>query len=138
MTGFLDGLVALVVAVVLNVYISSRIKVRLPQDEAGFLQRTFWWTLVLRYLLAVVLNAFSDSSAFAGMFWGDSSQYDNGGFGLVLLWRGEPMLAPRGAGTISGYGFFYYVAAIYYVFGRNQLLVQFLNGTIGALTVVVM
>jgi 4-amino-4-deoxy-L-arabinose transferase-like glycosyltransferase len=40
--------------------------------------------------------------------------------------------------ALSGYGFFYYVGAIYFVFGRNQLLVQFLNGTIGALTALIM
>jgi 4-amino-4-deoxy-L-arabinose transferase-like glycosyltransferase len=31
----------------------------------------------------------------------------------------------------------YYVAAIYFVFGRNQLLVQLLNATIGSVTVIV-
>jgi 4-amino-4-deoxy-L-arabinose transferase-like glycosyltransferase len=137
MTGFFDGVIALIVASVLNLFVASRIKCG-PEVEGRFLLRVFWWTLVLRYLLAVVLNAFSDSSAFAGMFWGDSGTYDDGGFGLVLLWRGEAMMTPRGVGSVSGYGFFYFVGAIYYIFGRNQLLVQFINGTIGALTVVVM
>ena len=40
--------------------------------------------------------------------------------------------------AVGRFGFYYFVGAIYFVFGRNQLLVQFLNGTIGALTVVVM
>jgi len=39
--------------------------------------------------------------------------------------------------ALSGYGFVYYVAAFYYVFGRNQLLLQLLNATIGSVTVLV-
>jgi 4-amino-4-deoxy-L-arabinose transferase-like glycosyltransferase len=139
MTEFLDGLIALLVAGVLNLYIASRIKARLPGDEGHFLLSVFWWTLVLRYSLAVVLNVFSDSSTFAGMFWGDSGTYDAGGHALALLWQGSAIgVPPKVTQALSGYGFFYFVAAIYFVFGRNQLLVQFLNGTIGALTVVIM
>ena len=37
----------------------------------------------------------------------------------------------------AGFGFTYFVGAVYYVFGRNQLLVQFLNATLGSLSVVV-
>ena len=62
MTDFLDGLIALLVAGVLNLLIASRIKARLAKDEGHFILRVFWWTLVLRYSLAVVLNVFSDSS----------------------------------------------------------------------------
>ena len=72
------------------------------------------------------------------MFWGDSGTYDAGGYGLALVWQGDAIGAPSVTQALSGYGFFYFVAAIYFVFGRNQLLVQFLNGTIGALTVVIM
>jgi 4-amino-4-deoxy-L-arabinose transferase-like glycosyltransferase len=138
MTGFFDGLLALLVTGAINLYILSRIRASLPKDEGHFLQRVYWWTLVLRYSLAVVLNVFSDSSSFAAMFWGDSSTYDVGGDALALVWHGNAIGAPRVTQALSGYGFFYFVAAIYFVFGRNQLLVQFLNGTIGALTVVIM
>jgi len=138
MTGFFDGLLALIVVGALNLYITSRIRAWLPKDESAFLQSVYWWTLVLRYALAVILNMFSDSSAFAGMFWGDSSTYDAGGYGLALVWDGSAVGAPKVAQALSGYGFFYFVGAIYFVFGRNQLLVQFLNGTIGALTMLIM
>jgi 4-amino-4-deoxy-L-arabinose transferase-like glycosyltransferase len=107
-------------------------------EEGRFLRRIFWWTLVLRYLLAVVLNVYAGSLAFAGMFWGDSSTYDAGGYGLSLVWRGEAVGALRFTEAVGRFGFYYFVGAIYFVFGRNQLLVQFLNGTIGAVTVVVM
>ena len=102
------------------------------------MQRVFWWTLVLRYLLAVVLNVYAGGSAFGGMFWGDSGTYDAGGYGLALVWQGDAVGAPSFTESVGRFGFYYFVGAIYFVFGRNQLLVQFLNGTIGALTVLVM
>ena len=138
MTGFVDGLVALIVSGVLNLFIASRIKLGMREEGGRFLLRVFWWTLALRYLLAVVLNVYAGSSAFAGMFWGDSSTYDAGGYGLALIWRGEAIGAPSFTESVGRFGFYYFVGAIYFAFGRNQLLVQFLNGTIGALTVVVM
>ena len=108
-------------------------------DEGRFLLRVFWWTLVLRYALAVFLNVFADNSAVASMFWGDSNTYDAGGYALALVWQGDAWLERRASPEIVGrFGFYYFVGAIYFVFGRNQLLVQFLNGSIGALTVVVM
>jgi 4-amino-4-deoxy-L-arabinose transferase-like glycosyltransferase len=138
MTGFGDSLVAVIVSGVLSLFIASRIKARMGGEDGGFLMRVFWWTLVLRYLLAIFLNVFADNSAFAGMFWGDSNTYDGGGYGLALVWQGDAVGVPTVTGVVGRYGFYYFVGAIYFLFGRNQLLVQFLNGTIGALTVVVM
>jgi 4-amino-4-deoxy-L-arabinose transferase-like glycosyltransferase len=138
MTGFFDAVIAFAVAFVLNLYIASRVAERSPGEEGRFLLRVFWWTLIFRSALAVVLNVFSDSSAFAGMFWGDSGTYDAGGYGLALVWQGEAVGAPRFTDSVGRYGFYYFVGAIYFIFGRNQLLVQFLNGSIGALTVLTM
>ena len=138
MTGFFDSLVALIVSGALNLVFASRIGVGIPEEDGRFLQRVFWWTLVLRYLLAVVLNVYAGSSAFAGMFWGDSGTYDAGGYGLALVWQGDAVGAPSFTESVGRFGFYYFVGAVYFAFGRNQLLVQFLNGTIGALTVLVM
>ena len=138
MTGFFDGLVALVVALVLNLYIAVRVKAALPKDDGRFLLRVFWWTLVLRYLLAITLNVFSESYGFAAMFWGDSDTYDSGGYALSLVWRGDAIGAPSFTESVGRYGYYYFVGAIYFLFGRNQLLVQLINGTIGALTVITM
>jgi len=137
MTGFFDSLIALVVVLVLDVYIASRIG-RKPGEDSRFLLRVFWWTLAIRYGLAILLNAFSGSYGFANMFWGDSGTYDDGGYGLALVWHGDALGAPSFTESVGRYGFYYFVGAIYFVFGRNQLLVQLLNGTIGALTVVTM
>src|SRR5262245_16536649 len=121
----------------LNLFVASRIQKALPREVGGFLLRVFWWTVIVRYLLAVALSAYAASSTFAGLFWGDSNTYDAGGYGLALLWRGETIGTTVGKDIVGRYGYYYFVAAVYYFFGRNQLLVQFLNGTIGALTVVV-
>jgi 4-amino-4-deoxy-L-arabinose transferase-like glycosyltransferase len=136
MTDFLDGAVALLVAVILNAWIVRRIRQNFPGDESAFLVRVYLWTLALRFILAVFLNIYSGNSTFADAFWGDSSTYDGGGYLLARSWAGELVVNPY-LKSVSGYGFYYFVGAIYYVFGRNQLLVQFVNGTLGSLTVLV-
>src|SRR5262249_22070519 len=60
-----------------------------------------------------------------------------GGYYLALNWSGESYAIANAQTSASGYGFAYFVGLIYYVFGRNQLLVQFVNGTIGSLSVAV-
>jgi 4-amino-4-deoxy-L-arabinose transferase-like glycosyltransferase len=137
MTGFFDGLLALLLACTLNSVIAAQIKRRLPGEEGRFLARIYLWTVALRFALALFLNIYSGQSSFADAFWGDSFQYDQGGFLLSEFWKGEVLINPYVQSRVSGWGFYYVVAWIYYVFGRNQLLVQFLNGTIGALTVLV-
>jgi 4-amino-4-deoxy-L-arabinose transferase-like glycosyltransferase len=137
-TGFLDSVFAGLIALLLNMIVVRQIRHRLPLEEGSFLARLYVWTLALRYGLAVILNQYAADSAFAGLFWGDSGTYDIGGYLLAQQWSGEPYLTSPATRFISGYGFIYFVAAVYFVFGRNQLLVQFLNGTLGALSVVVL
>ena len=73
----------------------------------------------------------------ATAFWGDSGSYDIGGHQLALRWSGEPITSAYLSTSLSGYGWVHFVGAVYYVFGRNQLLVQVLNGVFGGLTVIV-
>lgn len=137
MTGLLDGLLALFAAGLLNLVVIYNIRSRAPQGESGFLVRVYLWTVVIRYALSILLNVSVVDSTFAGAFWGDSGSYDLGGYQLSLKWSGEPITTAYMSTAVSGYGWIYYVGAIYYVFGRNQLLVQFLNGLMGGLTVLV-
>lgn len=93
-------------------------------------------TVTLRHLLAVYLWLHHTESSFSLMFWGDSETYDSLGAAVANGWNNE---LPVGAGTLDlagrvNRGFVYFVASIYFVFGHNILLVQFLNGIIGALT----
>ena len=138
MTDLLDGILGAVVALILNVGILAAVEKRLPGTEGRFLARIYTATLLLRCALAVFLNQYSADSGFSVLFWGDSSTYDVGGYLLAQKWHGEPVSIDHYSRFVSGYGFFYGVAAIYYVFGRNQLLVQFLNATMGAMAVLVL
>ena len=136
MTDFLDGVVALLVAIILNLWVVRRIRSSFNADESAFLVRVYLWTLALRFALAIFLNIYSGNSTFADAFWGDSSTYDGGGYLLARSWAGDLVVNPY-LKSVSGYGFYYFVGVLYYVFGRNQLLVQFVNGTLGSLTVLV-
>src|SRR5258706_13830572 len=120
-----------------NAFIVRRIKHVLPGDEGVSLARIYVWTLVLRSALACFLNMYAGQTAFAVMFWGDSATYDDGGWLMSLQWNGQGILNPYYSGKVSGWGFFYLISSIYYVFGHNQLLAQFVNATIGALTAIV-
>ena len=137
MTSLLDGLLALLLAGFLNLLVLYQIRARTEPAETGFLVRVYLWTILLRYSVAIVLNAFAGDSAFAAAFWGDSGSYDTGGHQLALKWSGEPITTAYMSRAVSGYGWVYFVGSIYYVLGRNQLFVQFLNGLIGGLTVLV-
>jgi 4-amino-4-deoxy-L-arabinose transferase-like glycosyltransferase len=137
MTSFLDGLLAILLAGFLNLIVVYRIRARTDPSEAGFLVRIYLWTILLRYVVAIVLNAFAGGSTFAAAFWGDSGSYDAAGYQLALKWSGEPVTSVYMSRAVSGYGWVYFVGSVYYFVGRNQLFVQFLNGLIGGLTVLV-
>jgi 4-amino-4-deoxy-L-arabinose transferase-like glycosyltransferase len=126
-----------VIATILNLVVVTRIGSGLAQNEARFVVRIYAWTLLLRYALAIVLNIFAANAAFNLAFWGDSDTYDIGGNQLALRWGGEAISSAYVLTSVSGYGWVYFVGAVYFLVGRNQLMVQLLNGMLGALTVVV-
>src|SRR5262249_14854503 len=134
LTSFVDAFLAVLLALIWNTFIVSRIQANFPRDEARFLSRTYTTTLLLRYILALFLNAYAVDYSFTQTFWGDSGTYDAFGYIIAQIWSGDGAIGPL-IGTM--HSFAYVVGAVYYVFGRNQLLVQFLNGTLGALAVVV-
>ena len=137
MTDIVDVIVAFFAIAVLNAFITHRIKQALPGEEGASLARVYLCTLALRAGLACFLNAYAGQTSFAVMFWGDSATYDDGGWLMSLQWEGQGLLNPYYSGKVSGWGFFYLIASIYYVFGHNQLLAQLVNATIGAVTVLV-
>jgi len=135
-TDLLDGVVAVLVAATLNAVVVAGILLTARVSEKAFLTRVYLSTLLLRTLMALALNASVGTSGFAAAFWGDSGTYDAEGDLLARRWHGENTSTVL-THAVSGYGFVYYVAAFYYVFGRNQLLLQLLNATIGSVTVLV-
>jgi 4-amino-4-deoxy-L-arabinose transferase-like glycosyltransferase len=136
LTGLFDSLVACLVAGLFNIAIIAVIRADHRTTEAAFLGRVYLGTLLLRAAMALALNMSVADHGVAAMFWGDSNTYDLAGDQLARRWHGEATSTGL-TESLSGYGFVYYVAAIYYVFGRNQFLVQLLNATIGSLTVLV-
>jgi Dolichyl-phosphate-mannose-protein mannosyltransferase len=134
LTGFIDSILACLLALIWNAIVLARIRASFPHPEAKFLARTYALTLVLRYGLALFLNAYSVDYTFTQTFWGDSSTYDAFGYIIAQIWSGDGAIGPMIGAMHS---FAYVVGAIYFIFGRNQLLVQFINGTMGALSVIV-
>jgi 4-amino-4-deoxy-L-arabinose transferase-like glycosyltransferase len=137
MTSFLDTVLGLLIAAILHLVVVHQVRTRSPRGEETFLARVYTWTVALRGGLALILNWFATDSAFAMAFWGDSSAYDTAGHHLALRWSGEAMVTNNLAMAVSGYGWVHFVAAVYFIVGRNQLLVQLLNGLLGGLTVLV-
>jgi len=137
MTEPIDAIFAILLAGILNLIVLYQLRARSDPAEAAFLARTYTATILLRYGLAIALNIFAANSTFAAAFWGDSGTYDSGGHQLALMWSGELTTTTYTSLSVSGYGWAYFVGAVYFVFGRNQLLVQMLNGLIGGLTVIV-
>jgi hypothetical protein len=131
-TDLLDDLAAVMLVGVLNILLGAR--VRAGRQDGAFLGNVYATSLGLRAALAILLDLFASNSTFAATFWGDSGTYDAAGYALARHWHGDAQGTTL-AEALSGYGFVYIDGAIYYVFGRNQLLVQLLNCTVGALTV---
>ena len=135
MTDFLDALLATLLGLVINVGVLYRLRAVFPPAEVPFLTKVYATTVLLRLVLAIVLNLGAADPVFEATFWGDSATYDYAGRQMALKWSGEPAANPRAALTISGYGWAYVVAAVYWLIGQNQMFVQLLNVTLGGLTV---
>jgi len=69
-------------------------------------------------------NVLASNVQFAAYLWGDSSTHDAGGYHLALRWSGKIVASPYRMSVVSGYGFAHLVGVLYYIFGRNQLLIQ--------------
>jgi 4-amino-4-deoxy-L-arabinose transferase-like glycosyltransferase len=136
-TSLFDGILAALLAGILNLIVLYGIRARGEVTEAYLLVRLYSWSILIRSSLAIALNIFGENSAFAATFWGDSGTYDIAGYQLALKWSGEPVSSAYMSTAVSGYGWAYFVGAVYSLVGRNQLFVQFLNSMIGSVTVLV-
>lgn len=134
MSDFFDAVVALLVMVPVTLLVHGRVLRAFGEDEGRFVGSLYTWTLLLRAATAVWLFMAVDDQYIRAMFWGDSSQYDAAGRQLVQYWSGELLDPP--ILRISGFGFGYFVGFVYWLVGPNQLLMQFVNATLGSLSVV--
>jgi len=132
----MDLPVALSVALAANLAVWLFLQRRYEPVIFRVVALAYFGTVALRHLLAVYLWFHHTDSSFSLTFWGDSETYDALGAAIANGWNNE---VPVGMGTFDvpgrvNRGFIYFVASVYYFFGHNTLLVQFLNGIIGALT----
>jgi hypothetical protein len=128
--------VAIIVAATLNVAILMVLRKRYEPKVYRVVSYTYLCSISLRYLLAFYLWTNYQDPGFSMMFWGDSATYDSIGAAVAENWSNGSN-AELWKHTVEGRtnrGFLYVVAAVYYVFGRNVLLMQLLNGIIGTLT----
>jgi hypothetical protein len=129
-------LVAFFVAATVNVLLISVMRRRYEPEVFRVVALAYVGTLILRYSLAIFLWMNHTDSGFTQAFWGDSQTYDYFGASVAESWShgtSTNLWAETMEGRVNK-GFIYFVACVYYVFGRNVLLMQFINGIIGALT----
>ena len=132
-------LVAFFVAALINVLVLLALRRRYESDLFRIVALAYVGTVALRYALAVYLWLNHTDPGFSQTFWGDSQTYDTMGAAVAEGWThgaSTNFWAETVQGRVNS-GFIYFVACIYYVFGRNVLLMQFINGVIGALTPIV-
>jgi hypothetical protein len=132
-------IVAISVAIVLNLLILLFLQRRYDPELYRVVALTYTGTVLLRYALATYMWMNHSQGHFSLTLWGDSETYDFFGAAVADSWSHGTSINSWTL-TVEGKvnrGFIYFVAAVYYLFGRNVILVQFLNGIIGALTPIV-
>ncbi len=130
--------VAVLVATIINAIILIVLQKRHDPELYRPVAFAYVGTVSLRYILAVYLWMNHGDPGFSRMFWGDSQTYDSIGAAIAEGWS-QNLSLESWTTTMEGKtnkGFIYFVASIYYLFGRNVLLVQFINGIIGSLTAI--
>ena len=105
--------------------------------EKTFLLRMFLVAVMVRIILGTIIL----SGHMENFFGGDAITYDSFGQSLMMSWHGDDYHAAKyaafaqsGAGA---WGMVYLVAGVYELVGVNKLAIQFINGSVGAATAVV-
>ena len=106
-------------------------------EQRTFLMRLFILALLIRIVLAVVINV----GHMEEFFGGDANTYDAYGQSLVEAWHGNAYHAGKYkdfvASGATAWGMIYLVAGVYEIFGPNMLAIQLINGAVGAATAIV-
>src|SRR5262249_58075269 len=108
------------------------------KSDREFLIRIFVAALLLRWIVGSVIYY----KGWQAFFGADAETYDVFGNLLCQSWRGlvdpnAPWLVNYTNTQRSGFGEFYFVAAVYYVVGQNPLVIQLINCALGASSCVV-
>src|ERR1043165_5685062 len=103
-------------------------------EQRTFLMRLFVLALLIRIVLAVVINVGHMEEFFGGAV----NTYEIFGQSLLQAWHGNEFHRARYEGFVasgaSAWGMIYLVAAVYELIGPNMLAIQLINGAIGAAT----
>jgi hypothetical protein len=106
-------------------------------EERRFLLRLFVIALLVRVILATVINV----GNMENFFGGDANTYDIFGKSLLQSWYGDVYHAARYAGFIKSgagaWGMLYVVAGVFAVIGENLYAIQLINASVGAATAIV-
>ena len=126
---------ALSVLLILSISIPAIFLIKRNSEGNSYLINIFLIALLLRIGLGATIYIFDLRSIFGP----DSYGYDNIGRRLMEIWSG--MNVPNDIYTYramnlssSGWGMYYVVASIYFIFGPSFLVAQSFCGVIGALT----
>lgn len=137
MSSFFDFFVAFLLLGLIWTPLRTRIRRLHPGADGQALARLLGRALALRVAVAVALNLAIGFDFEVGIFWGDSAYYDAAAWQRVQFWSGQSADSGIAGFQDSGYGWLNFTAATYYVFGRNQILIQLVNTMIGALAILV-
>ncbi len=137
MSSFFDFFVAFLLLGLIWTPLRTRFQRLHPGAEGQDLAKLLGRALALRVAVAVALNLAIGFDFEVGIFWGDSYYYDASAWQRVQYWSGESASSGLSGFADSGYGWLNFTAALYYVFGRNQILIQLLNTLIGTLAILV-
>lgn len=130
---FPDGPVAVLVVAVLAGF--SVFLFRQYTNEKEFITTIFLVGLAIRMGVGVFIHVY-DQRAFFG---GDARAYDMAGAAIANVWQGTSGLTVeqvnQNNSTVDvGWGMNYFVAIIYYIFGRNIYAAQSICAVVGAAT----
>lgn len=128
-----DGAITSLVVLLAIVIIVSLIRKNF--ENSRFVLNVFILGLLLRLCFGLLLHMYDLRDVFAG----DAETYNYTGARLAEIWQG--LTVPNDVATWRamkaqnfdiGWGMFYFVGIIYYIFGANILLAQSICGVIGA------
>lgn len=130
---FPDGAIAFLLVLFLS--IPTIFLIRHYSEEKTLLTNIFLAALLVRLGLGLVIHLFN----LRDVFGPDAGLYDAVGQRLVEIWQGLPVpdddITSRANATEgSGWGMYYVVGFIYFIFGQSILVAQSFCGFIGALT----
>lgn len=127
----MDFVVAFVVLFVLT--IAAAYVIDTLGEATAFLKKLFFGALLARVITACAIYLFGLAD-FLGPDW---ATYDYFGNALANLgFRASDNLGGRLLTSQSGWGMYYFVAAVYSVVGQNPLVLQFINCVAGAVVCV--